>query len=222
MSVLPVAPPKRGLEAVTAGSALLARDHLLPVGEPLSRLLPLGGLPRGSTTLVAPGRPGSTSLALELLAGLSAAGHWCAAVGLPDLGLVAASERGIVLGRLLLVPRPGPRWQQVLATLFDAVPSVLFSPESPVKPSDARKLAARARERASALVVLDRGGHWQEPTDLRFEVVSSSWSGLGQGHGLLAGRALEVELRGRGAAARPRRGAVLGEEADLHLPMVRP
>ena len=41
---------------------------MLPVAEPLARLLPAGGLRRGSTVAV-PGGPGSGSLLLALLFG---------------------------------------------------------------------------------------------------------------------------------------------------------
>ncbi len=191
-------------------SAVLARERTLPVTPVIAELVGAGGIQRGSTVIVPPGAPGSTTLALELLAGASTAGHWCAAVGLANLGILAARERGIVLDRLLLVPSPGPagRWQQVLASLFDGVDAVLFAPSAPVRQGDARKLTARARDRGSLLVVLDRRGWWSEPGDLRLGVTASAWSGLGGGHGLLSSRSVEVEVSGRGAAARPRRTAM--------------
>lgn len=210
VSAFPAAASRRKIADVTTGSGLLAREDLLPVSEALSSLLPFGGLKRGGTTLIGPGKPGGTSLAVELLSGLSQAGHWCAAVGLADLGLVAASEGGIALERFILVPSPGhsPRWEQVLATLFEAVPAVLFAPAGPVKAPQARKVAARAREKRTALVLFDPRGCWPEAADLRLEVTSSSWSGLGEGCGLLAGRSIEIEIKGKGAAARPRRGCL--------------
>ena len=157
--------------------------------------------------------PGATSLALELLAGISIGGHWCAAAGLPELGLVAAAERGIELSRLLLVADLGPpgTWQHVVATLFDAVDAVLFAPPAGVRPADARRLGARVRDRGTVLLVLDRCGNWPVPGDLRCLVTWSEWVGLSAGHGLLSGRNGEIEVSGRGAAARPRR-------ARLRLP----
>lgn len=187
--------------------------RVVPATSMLAGTLPLGGLQRGTTTLVTPaarGVAGSTSLALELLAGVSASGGWCAAVGLENLGLLAAARHGIDFGRFLVVPDPGGagRWQQVLATLFDGIEAVLFCPASPVRPPDARKLSARVRERRSMLLVLDRHARWTEPVDLRCRVIASAWSGLGEGHGLLSDRAVEVEVSGRGAASRPRRTAM--------------
>ncbi|HEY1347010.1 MAG TPA: hypothetical protein VGF54_18640, partial [Streptosporangiaceae bacterium] len=72
---------------------------MLPVLPALRELLP-GGLRRG--TVVAVG--GWGLLCLAVAAGASAAGAWCAAVGLPQLGAAAAAEAGLDPGRLLLVP----------------------------------------------------------------------------------------------------------------------
>ena len=51
----------------------------------------------------------AAALALALAAGPSAGGSWAAAVGMPDLGLVAAAEAGIALERFALVPYPTGR-----------------------------------------------------------------------------------------------------------------
>jgi hypothetical protein len=177
----------------------LAGERLLPVVSALQPLLPGRGLRRGTT--VAVGR--SAALALALVAGASAAGSWVAAVGLPDLGIVAAAESGIALERLTLVPAPGARaWPIVVAALLDAVDVVLVRPPAGLPAGQARRLAARARERGAVLVPL---GSWSEPADLRLAVVSSDWQGLGQGHGRLLARRVEVVASGRGAATRERR-----------------
>src|SRR4051812_7248310 len=82
-----------------AGDGASTEERMLPVAEPLARLLPAGGLRRGSTVAV-PGGPGAGSLLLALLAEASAGGAWVGGVGRPGLGLVAAAEAG---------GRPGPR-----------------------------------------------------------------------------------------------------------------
>jgi len=191
-----------------------AGERLLPVSRALQEILPAGGLQRGSTVVVDSRRSsGATTLALELLAGPSVGGYWCALAGVPELSALAAAERGIDLSRLLIVPSLGgaERWMQVLATLFDSVDTVLFSPRTSVRQSEARRIAARSRDRGSVLIVLDRQGHWSGPSDLRCTVTGSQWSGLSRGHGLMASRRYELEVSGRGAAARPRR-------APLRLP----
>jgi hypothetical protein len=174
--------------------------------------------------------PGLTSLLLLLLAGTSSQGYWCAVAGLPELGLASAAELGADLSHLVLVPQPGPegRWQNVVATLLETVDLVCFAPSTPVRPGDARRLSARARERCSVFIVLDaesassrvargflpgdasRPGRvvprWPGPSDLRCAIKLSNWSGLERGHGLLGLRHLEAEVGGRGSASRPRRG----------------
>jgi hypothetical protein len=177
----------------------LADERLLPVVPALQSLLPGRGLRRGATVTVSR----SAALALALVAGASAAGSWIAAVGLPDLGIVAAAETGIALERLALVPTPGARaWPTVVAAFLDAVDVVLVRAPARLPAAQARRLAARARERGAVLVPL---GAWPEPADLRLAVTTSAWHGLGQGHGSLHSRQVEVLATGRGAATRERR-----------------
>ncbi|MDQ4071247.1 MAG: hypothetical protein M3203_17525, partial [Actinomycetota bacterium] len=99
----------------------LAGDRVLPVLPPLEPLFPGRGLRRGSVVTVT----GSTSLAVSLLVAASSQGGWCAAVGLPSLGLAAADELGVSLERFPLVPvaarGSGPGgWAWVVAALLDA------------------------------------------------------------------------------------------------------
>jgi hypothetical protein len=154
---------------------------------------------------------GSTSLALALLAAASAQGSWCAAVGLPALGLAAAAELGVALERFPLVASPGRSpgaggWAWVVAALVDAVDVVLARPPAHVKAADARRLTARARERGAVLVVSGVG--WPDAAEVQLTVTSAVWEGVGRGHGRLRGRRVEVVAGGRGAAARERRVAL--------------
>src|SRR4051794_37258553 len=75
----------------------------LPVVPELGALLPGHGLRRGSTVAVTAGRSataaGGTSLLLALLAEASRKGSWCAVVGVPSLGAIAAAESGVALDR---------------------------------------------------------------------------------------------------------------------------
>jgi hypothetical protein len=184
----------------------LAGDQLLPVRADLEGLFPRRGLKRGTVVGVSAGMvSGATLLALATLAGPSQQGSWTAVVGLPEVGGLAAEEVGIDLGRCALVPDPGPTWPTVVAALLDAIDVVLLAPLRGVRAADARRLSARARERGSVLVVL---GRWPEGPDVRLQPVVSTWSGLGDGHGALRSRRLEVVAGGRGAAARERRVVV--------------
>src|SRR2546423_1781427 len=119
----------------------LSGERLLPIAAPLAGLFPGGGLRRGGTVTVT----GSPSLALSVVAAASAAGTWCAAIGMPALGLVAAAEAGVDLARFPLVPHPGEQWATVAAALVDAVDLVLLRAPARARPSDCRRLSARVR-----------------------------------------------------------------------------
>jgi hypothetical protein len=177
---------------------------MLPVAPELSGLLPGRGLRRGSTVAVAAGRSapagGGTSLMLALLAAASRDGSWCAVVGMPTLGALAAAESGVALERLALVPHPGPDWPTVVAALIDGVDVVVAAVPGPVPAGIAGRLAARARQRGSVLVPF---GDWAG-ADLTLRVGAGRWEGLGAGRGRLRRREVTVVAEGRGAAARPR------------------
>jgi hypothetical protein len=184
----------------------LAREQVLPVPEAFERVLPWAGLRRGSTVSVtATGVGGGTSLALALVAAASQAGSWAAAVGLPSLGLVAAEEAGIALERLVLVAAPErSAWGSVVAALVDGFDVLLLhATRGGVRPVDARKLVARARERGAVLVQLGPG--WESEADLSLRIAAARWEGLDDGYGHLLARRVTLEVGGRGAAARPRR-----------------
>ncbi|HEX6499332.1 MAG TPA: hypothetical protein VF054_09915 [Micromonosporaceae bacterium] len=184
-------------------------DRVLPVLPELRPLLPGGGLRRGATVAVCPGQPvwpaGATSLLLALLAAASRGGAWCAVVGVPTLGALAAAEVGIDLRRLALVPHPGPEWPGVVAALLDGLDVVVAAPSGPVAPAVVGRLSARARQRGAVLV--GYGGRW-DGADVALDSVRGVWQGLGQGRGRLRCRELTVTARGRGAAARPRQARI--------------
>ena len=186
------------------GADELGVHRVLPVVPELGGLLPGRGLRRGSTVAVAAGAAvlagGGTSLLLALLAGASRSGSWCAVVGVPTLGAVAAAESGIALDRLALVPNPGPDWPTVVAALIDGVDVVVTAVPGQVSGSIASRLAARARQRGSVLVPF---GQWSG-ADVTLQVTAGRWEGLGSGLGRLRRREVTVLARGRGAAARPK------------------
>ena len=193
--------------------ALAQQQQRLPVAAALEGLLPGAGLRRGTTVSVsaAPGTGGATALALALVARASQGGSWLAAVGLPSLGLVAADEVGVALERLVLVAAPERAgWGGVVAALVDGFDLVLLhAGRGGVRPTDARRLVARARERGSVLVQLGSG--WATEADLSLQVTAARWEGLEDGHGHLRARRVTVTRGGRGEAARPHR-------VDLWLP----
>ena len=194
----PGAPTPAGL-ADRVRPATPVAGRTLPVPPPLAPLFPGGSLRRGTTTTVA-GAPGhgATTLALALLAAASEAGSWCAAVGLPDPGVVAAAGLGLDLRRVVFVPHPGNGWAEAAGDLLSGVDAVLVRPPGRARLTAARHLIARARDRQAALVVLLEGpGAWPEGGDLALSVGRSRWEGVGRGHGHLRGRRAEVRVSGR-------------------------
>jgi hypothetical protein len=166
----------------------------LPTNPALADLIPGGALAAGSSYVVA----GSTTLALALLQGPSAAGAWCAVVGMPDLGVEAAAGLGIDLERLVLVPHPGDQWLSVVSALVDVVSVLLVRPplrqgqqgDVRVRITDgaAGRLSSRLRQREAVLIGVD---DWPG-AEARLTVTESSWAGLGSGFGHLSGRQVTV------------------------------
>lgn len=200
----------------------------LPTHPALADLLPGGALAAGASYAV----EGSTTLALGLLQGPSAAGSWAAVVGLPDLGVEAAAGLGIDLDRLALVPRPGQRWLPVVSALVDVVTVVLVAPPPGARVGEqaAARLAARLRQREAALVVLARPGEGRPGEGLhgesrlgegnpgadrdraawpgaqaRLRVTESSWTGIGAGFGHLTARRATIASEPRDGRPRARR-----------------
>jgi hypothetical protein len=182
------------LAAVTGRKLVAPGERVLPVLPPLRGLLAAGGLPRGH--VVATGTWGL--LCLALAAGASHAGAWCAVVGLPSLGVLAAADLGLDPGRLLLIAEPGGSWPQVVASLLDGCDLVLLRPPDRPSAQLRRKLEAVARRHGSVLLV---AGEW-DGAQARLRVARHEWAGLGAGHGRLRARKAEVVAEGRGT--RPR------------------
>jgi hypothetical protein len=185
--------------AVLTGGQLQERqpgEGVLPVLPALRALFPAGGLIRGS--VVAVDRYGL--LCLALIAEASAGGAWCAAVGVPEFGVVAAAQAGAEPERLLLVPDPGPAWPRVAATLLEGCDIVIMRPPEQPSARPRQRLEAILRQSSGVLLVI---GGWHGAA-VRLRVTRQCWTGLGDGHGRLRACGAEVIAEGRGAAARPR------------------
>ncbi len=199
----------------------LAHQRTLPLLPAVSDLFVGGSLQRGLT--VAVNGIGATSMALVLAAGPSQAGSWTALVGTEELGLAAVAEAGIALERLLVVgPVDASTNAGVVAALIGAVDVVLVGSGLRFRPADLRRLSARLRESGSVLIQIGSsriesskiGSSQIESSkgpgvDVGVRVMTSQWSGLGPGHGLLRSRKVEVQTQGRGAATRARAVSLL-------------
>lgn len=185
---------------------MLARDARIEARGPVAPLVD-GGLARGSTVAVE--GIGATSMALALLAAVAAGGSWCVVVGLDDLAPVAMVEAGLDPARVAFVDaRDSGRVAEVIAALVGAVDLVLIDARLPMRPVEARRVAARLRERGTVAVVVrpDGGGScapWAG--DLVLSVRVEPWVGVGRGDGHLCSRRVAVDVSGRGRAARNRR-----------------
>ncbi len=177
----------------------LAKSRTLPLGEPWNTLVPGGTIRRGSSVVVeaAPGW-GGFSLALTLVSGASALGHWAAVVGVDDPGVVAMAELGVDLRRVLFVPRPRGAWAESAADLLDGVDLLILRPPARAAHGAARRLVDRVRDGGSVLVVLSEPRTpWPLPADLTLRVVRAQWSTSSR----LDARYLTVRVDGRGAAS---------------------
>ncbi len=165
----------------------------LPTAPAIAELLPGGALSAGGAYVV----PDSTTLALTLLQAPSAAGSWCAVVGMPDLGVEAAVGLGLDPDRLVLVPHPGEQWAAVLSALIDVVTVVLVrrpvrnagrGDRERVSEALAGRIGTRLRQREAVLVSL---GDWPR-ADARLAVTDVDWAGIGSGFGHLSARQATV------------------------------
>ena len=201
--------------APRVGPVAFARDRVLPVAPALQPLLPEGGLVRGSVV----GCLGTTavSVALALVAETSASGSWLAVVGLPTLGLRAASEVGIALERLVMIAEPTDpelkdpdeaSWANLVSALVDGFDLVLLRSSPRLRAGTARRLQARLQARGGVLVVVGDPG--QFGCDLTISCPEGMWEGLGAGSGRLVRRRLALTARGR-RIPRPR-------QTELWLP----
>ncbi|MGD0066135.1 MAG: hypothetical protein ABSB76_22150 [Streptosporangiaceae bacterium] len=194
--------PASGTQAVSGtktpaapgfGTSAAPGTGMLPALPALRELLPRGALARGSVLAV----PEFGLLCLALAAGASAAGAWCSIAGIPEAGLLAAAGLGLDIERMLLVPDPGPAWPQVVASLLDGCELVLVRPPAMAQAPVRRRLEAALRRAGGVLLV---AGDWPG-AQVRLQVLTQRWTGLGHGHGRVRACCAEVTADGRGEAA---------------------
>ncbi|MFJ9523511.1 hypothetical protein ACIRPK_35430 [Kitasatospora sp. NPDC101801] len=104
-------------------AALTALAPRLQLAQP-STMVPVLPASPGSCPPAITG--GGTALMLALTAAATAAGTWCATVGLDQLGLLAAADFGVALKHLLAVEDAGDQWAAVATALADGVGLLLL------------------------------------------------------------------------------------------------
>ena len=144
--------------AAVSGKVGGGRREAAPAVEPppvSESLLPVP-LPRGTVAVLT----GARSLALSMVAAVTADGGHAAIVGRPDAGLLAAVEMGADLSRIAVIPDPGSDPVEVAAVLMDGMDMVVLGLGGRSVPATrARAVVARARQKGCTLLVTD--GDWQ-------------------------------------------------------------
>ncbi|MFZ9630179.1 MAG: hypothetical protein ACO3C1_12615 [Ilumatobacteraceae bacterium] len=205
-------PPNRTMPGVTVGDVPVPRT--LPVCGALAPLLPAASL-RGGAVVACEGRAAVT-LAAAVVSAASVAGSWTAVLGLPEMGLAALAEAGVVLERVVCVAAGGDGavgdgaggatgtggagtgalpWPEVLAAAVDGFEMVVVGPAlAQVPPAVVRRVLARAAARGVVLVAIDVPVFG---ADLHLDVTDAEWRGLDAGHGVARERRATVRLSGR-------------------------
>ena len=167
--------------------------------DPLSPLLPDGGLVRGKA--VACGGVAAMSLAVSLAVAATASGSWLAVVGVPTFGLEAAEEFGIPLERVVRVDPPpaaanvGESWAELVAATFDGFEVVITKVPQRLNAVLARRVQSRLQAREGVLITLGSPGLLSVDVELRAE--DPRWEGVAAGSGYLRGRRVAVTSSGR-------------------------
>lgn len=187
--------------AVTPARQLSERTQPagLELPHQLAPLMDAGVIASGSVFSLR-ATPGRTSLLLQLLMGATQRGHWCAVVGIPQLGLLAANESGVDLARLAILPHVDSGWLQVLGTLLSAVDFVVLHPPARCSAAQANRFSALARQHSAVLAIYESTNdraRWPTQPDFSFATTSVTWSGLTDGHGALDSYCFTVQAKGR-------------------------
>lgn len=174
------------------GPVALARDRVLAVPAALEQILPDTGIVRGSIV----GTRGATglSVALAIVSKASAGGCWLACVGVPTLGLQAASEVGVALERLVMVASSG-RSANVMSALIDGFDLIVLRDGSGFPAGVSRRLQARLQARGAVLVIVGDPGPFV--CDVTITTSRAEWHGLGDGSGRLTKRRMTLSAVGR-------------------------
>lgn len=174
--------------------ALPDAQSLLPVSDALASSI--GHVLRRGTVAVA---SGARSLPLDVVASVTAAGGYAAIVGMPEVSVLAAVERGADLSRLALIPRPGLSAVEVASVLMDGMDLVVLGLGGrKVTSTSARAMVARAHSNGCTLLVAD--GDW-EGAAVRLQARVTGYDGVSAcGLGRIRGVRTTVRATGRRAS----------------------
>lgn len=178
--------------------AALSGKDTAPAEDPV----PVGTapLPRGTVAVLT----GARSLALRMVATVTAGGGNAVIIGQPDIGLLAAVEMGADLSRIAVVPDPGNDPVEVAAVLIDGMDLVVLGLGGRrVTRTRARAVVSRARQKGCTVLVTD--GDWEgastrlEARVCGYELTPSFGGATPPGVGRISEVRLQISRCGRSA-----------------------
>lgn len=160
-----------GVETAADMAARAGTHRVLPVVEALAPLFAQRGLERGLVHAVR--GDAAPSLVHALIAGATADGAWCALVDMPQAGLRAAREMGVLLERTVCVDTDrGAASGGVIGALVEGFGVVVVrAPVCP--PAEARKVVSRAKAQGTVIVLQGDPGTF--PVDVELTVRTRGW-----------------------------------------------
>lgn len=145
--------------------------------------------------------PAAVSAAVALVTGAARAGSWVLLLGTGrsgmTIGLEALAELGVPLQRVVAVDSDGSpaAWAERVAAAADGFEVILSVPPRGAERVE-RKIRQRLQARGAMLVAVGVAGH-AIGCDVTVTTASPRWVGIGQGHGRLVAREVDVVVAGR-------------------------
>jgi hypothetical protein len=193
-----------GAPAITTLAGVVpARDRTIAVDEPFASMLPDGGLQRGR--VVGCAGPAAVSTAAALAAGAARSGSWVLLLGASTIGLEALAELGVPLQRVVAVETDASptAWAERASAAADGFELILTVAPRGAERAE-RKVRQRLHARGAVLVSIASGagatvGTAGHPIGCDMTITSTAprWVGIGQGHGRLVAREVDVVVAGR-------------------------
>lgn len=182
--------------ATPLATVVPARDRTVLVDEPLASMLPDGGLQRGR--VVGCDGPAAVSVAVALVAGAARAGSWVLLLGASTVGLEALAELGVPLHRVVAVETDASpaAWAERVAAAADGFELILTVPPRGAERVE-RKVRQRLHARGAVLVSVGAAAAHSVGCDVTVTTATPRWVGIGQGHGRLVAREVDVVVAGR-------------------------
>lgn len=157
------------------------------------------GAARWVAPRLAPGAVAEVEGSMAALWAVAAAAQgpedWCAIAALPQAGLLAAQEAGLVLSRAVVVPDLGPAPLPVLAGLVDAY-GLVVAGKLALGAADRRRIEARLRHTGGRLVTAGRWGG----AAVSVKVGRARLPALGENQGRADQPRLDCQVRFKGSA----------------------